>query len=299
MPLPPHLFAVPVYLPYLQPALTDAALAAAEAELGVRLPRAYVAALKLQNGGYLRRRSHPRADAPIPLLFGIGPAFPSILGRDWGAVREAMREQGRAKPERLEDLVPFAGDGHVFVCFDYRDGGREAEPRVTELDVETFGRDEVIAPDFATFLAELQDAPGSARIALLSTLDQQGTAAALSEALGVKLEHRGDQDHGYRVDRARLGAAPGSSDWGAWLFLTPNLVPRGFVRGEGREAKALRGRLPGHDYRFPGEEDAAYLLELDDEPRALELVRAALARAPFEHRALVEKRPGRSIPPAR
>ena len=46
---------VPAYLPYLQPPLTRAAVAAAEASLRVRLPQSYLSLLEVQNGGYVRR----------------------------------------------------------------------------------------------------------------------------------------------------------------------------------------------------------------------------------------------------
>ena len=45
---------VPAYLPYLQPPLTDAAVAAAEAAIGYKLPPDYLNLLRKQNGGYIR-----------------------------------------------------------------------------------------------------------------------------------------------------------------------------------------------------------------------------------------------------
>lgn len=51
---------VPVYLPYLQPDLTDERVAEAERSLGVKLPEANLALLRVQNGGYLRRSVHER-----------------------------------------------------------------------------------------------------------------------------------------------------------------------------------------------------------------------------------------------
>jgi cell wall assembly regulator SMI1 len=63
--LPDRLWKVPVYLPYLQPPLTDAIVKQAESQLGVRLPRAYLDALRIQNGGSLRLDSHPSDHAPV------------------------------------------------------------------------------------------------------------------------------------------------------------------------------------------------------------------------------------------
>ena len=45
---------VPAYLPYLQPPLTDEAVAAAEKEIGYKLPSEYLNLLRRQNGGYIR-----------------------------------------------------------------------------------------------------------------------------------------------------------------------------------------------------------------------------------------------------
>ena len=44
--LPADLWRVPVYLPYLQPALTERAIASAEKKLAVKLPGAYLELLR-------------------------------------------------------------------------------------------------------------------------------------------------------------------------------------------------------------------------------------------------------------
>ena len=45
---------IPAYLPYLQPTLTNAAVAAAESQIGYKLPPEYLDLLRTQNGGYIR-----------------------------------------------------------------------------------------------------------------------------------------------------------------------------------------------------------------------------------------------------
>lgn len=45
---------VPAYLPYLQPPLTDEAVATAEKQIGYKLPSEYLNLLRKQNGGYIR-----------------------------------------------------------------------------------------------------------------------------------------------------------------------------------------------------------------------------------------------------
>ncbi|MGZ6095687.1 MAG: SMI1/KNR4 family protein [Polyangiales bacterium] len=172
------LWRVPVYLPYLQPPLGDAELAAAEKELGVRLPASYVELLREQNGGHLRMTNHPSGHAPVSCISGIGPNYPSILGRDWDDVKEEMAEAGETKPKDIDGLIPFCGDGHYFYCFDYRAHG--AEQRVTYIDVETLGVDEELAPDFATTNAPESPA-GKALLASLSNLPFAVRAVTLGE----------------------------------------------------------------------------------------------------------------------
>jgi len=51
---PELLWAVPAFLPSVQPPLTAEAVQAAERQFGVRLPPVYVSILAVQNSGYLR-----------------------------------------------------------------------------------------------------------------------------------------------------------------------------------------------------------------------------------------------------
>src|SRR5690349_8953105 len=96
-------WAVPAFLEYVQPSLTPVAVAAAEAQLGVRLPAAYLEPLAVQNGG------HPRATWPgLPhtRLNGIGPNWPSLTtDRPWWLDPEADDELW--VPEQPELLVAF------------------------------------------------------------------------------------------------------------------------------------------------------------------------------------------------
>lgn len=266
---------VPVYLPYLQPDLTDERVAEAERSLLVKLPEAYLALLRVQNGGYLRRSVH--GERSIRDVAGIGPHFPTILGHDWSSAKEAMAESGETEPADLDRLVPFSGDGHTHWCLDYRVGG---EPRVTWVDVECF-REEVVAPDFATFLEQLRAEPEHA-IGLLTDLPGKKVAAALTAATGVKFADQGDQDHGYAVYRAQL---PGSGNW-AWL--TPNRCRRGFVRKGDRRYKEVRDLMPELVDRFPEHADCGWFLTLSDpETKAAKALLAGVEGVAFGRRAVV------------
>jgi hypothetical protein len=252
--VPPRLWRVPVYLPYLQPPLTNRIVQDAEAQLAVKLPHAYVAALRIQNGGYLRRTDNPTELPTVNLINGIGPQFPTILGHDWSEVKEYMAENGIRTPDRIDDLIPFCGDGHFYYCFDYRQSGRQAEPRVTYIDVETFDADEVMAPDFGTFLHQLR--PEVKEVYGLVTHDPaEVVAAAVSEATGLLMEDRGEEDYGYRWLRAALPRN------GGWVSVAANRTRHGFVRKGEPEAETLSRLLPDLVDRYPEHADCGYFLD--------------------------------------
>jgi hypothetical protein len=279
--LPARLWRVPVYLPYLQPKLTPRAVAAAEKKLGVRLPRTYIEAIQIQNGGHLRKSAHPSDHAPVSWIAGIGPRFPSILGHDWGSVKECMAEQGFTKPARIDELIPFHGDGHYYYCLDYRQSGPDGEPCVTYIDVECFNIDEVLAPDFHTFLIQLRTEEQAEVIGLITRAPMARVATAVSKASGFVFEDRGDQVSGYRVFRAKL---PGNANW-AWL--TPNRVRHGFVRRGTRDYAALHGLLPDRVDRYPEHPDCAYVLRADFTSKAGRAIVRALDKLPFATRRLL------------
>jgi SMI1 / KNR4 family (SUKH-1) len=279
--VPARLWRVPVYLPYLQAALTDRAVRQAEVKLGVKLPSAYLEALRQQNGGYLRLDSHPSDLAPVSWIAGIGSRFPSILRHDWSDVRQYMEEEGISTPERIEDLVPFCGDGHYHYCFDYRKSGRHREPRITYVDVETFGVDRVLAPDFGAFLRQLQPGERDEIYGVMTDARAAQVASALSRTTGLRFEDQGDQNHGYREYRAQL---PGKSGW-AWL--SANRTRRGFVRKTDPEYVRLSKLLPETVDRYPQHSDCGYFLSCSDfDGKAGKALRRSLGKLPFPTRAL-------------
>jgi hypothetical protein len=110
----------------------------AEGLLGVRLPEAYVALLKKRNGGRLRmnafkprRRPKEWSDTKVydfDRISGIDrnhhdsiTELAKIAGREWGVP---------------EGLIPIDGDGHWWLCLDYRRCGPEGEPSLTNYDTE-------------------------------------------------------------------------------------------------------------------------------------------------------------------
>lgn len=126
------------------PTLTPETIQRAESVLGLRLPVAYLEALQVCNGGYLRRRCFPVANAlePIPTtevgggakwieieqLFGIGgtkgidgPTGSKYLCREWGYPQPS---------------VVLSSDGHTAFVLDYRMCDESGEPPVTFVDTE-------------------------------------------------------------------------------------------------------------------------------------------------------------------
>jgi len=276
--LPADLWRVPVYLPYLQPKLTQRAIDAAETKLGVTLPRAYLDLLRIQNGGYLRRTSISPNLAPVDCIAGIGRRFPSILHKDWDDVKAHMRDEGLKKPARIDELVPFCGDGHFHYCFDYRKSGPRGEPRITYIDIESFDTDKVVAPNFAAFVRKLRPAGVTVVIGIETTAKMSTVAAAISKASRRAFEDQGDQNSGYRVFRAKL---PGAA---SWAFMTPNRVRRGFVRTSDPDYRTLRDQLADEVERFPEHPDCTYFVEADFDTAPGRALSRAIEKLPYPSR---------------
>ncbi len=279
-PAPPaDLWRVPVYVPYLQPKLTQRAIGSAETKLGVKLPRAYLDLLRIQNGGYLRLTSISPNLAPVDCIAGIGPQFPSILDQDWSDVKAYMREERIRKPARIDALVPFCGDGHFHYCLDYRRSGPRGEPRITYIDIESFDTDKVVAPSFAAFLRKLRPSGITVAIGIETTAKLGTVAAAISKASRYAFEAQGDQDHGYPLFRAKL---PGASNW---AFMTPNVVRHGFVRkSDAKKNPKLRDQLPHDVERFPEHPDCNYFVAADFGTAAGGKLSRAIEKLPYPSR---------------
>lgn len=278
-PAPPaDLWRVPVYLPYLQPKLTPRAIVSAEKKLGVKLPRAYLDLLRIQNGGYLRLTSISPNLAPVDFIAGIGPRFPSILDKDWSDVKAYMHEEGIRKPARIDALVPFCGDGHFHYCLDYRTSGPRGEPKVTYIDIESFDTDKVVAPNFDAFLRKLRPSGITVAIGIETTAKIGTVAAAISKASRYSFDAQGDQDHGYPLFRAKL---PGDSNW---AFMTPNVVRRGFVRRSDAKDVKARDQLADHVERFPEHPDCNYFVTADFGTAAGGKLSRAIEKLPYPSR---------------
>jgi hypothetical protein len=139
---------------YGHPALTHEMIVIAEGRLGVRLPAAFIALLRVQNGGYTKGFAHPMSQrttwaadhVPLPDLAGI------VVDPDHQTTQnilhtEYMTHEWGLPPKQ----VILSGDGHYWITLDYRHG---AVPSVAWIDVEC-GEDIQVAPTFAAFLSGL------------------------------------------------------------------------------------------------------------------------------------------------
>jgi len=119
-------------------AATDQEIAETESNLGVKLPADFVSLLKVRNGGALRLT-----------LFRLTPAAAKQYGSEMYSLSR-LAGAGASDPERITeltslardewglpaDLVPLDGDGHTWCCLDYRAGGPNGEPAITEVDLD-------------------------------------------------------------------------------------------------------------------------------------------------------------------
>lgn len=113
---PTQAWRVPPYKSYVQAPLTDELLE--EYELGVRLPAAYVALLRVQNGGVLQVGfpQNRNFNTTHTVIRGIGTKYPRLEKEAWWH----DPQWGPPRPAEAAWLIPFDGDGHWDLCLDYR-----------------------------------------------------------------------------------------------------------------------------------------------------------------------------------
>ena len=260
---------VPAYLPYVHDAVSEEIVKKAETKLGVSLPRSYVKLISEQNGGYVRRTL---PDSTHSMIWGIGPRFPSITETHRVGLRRWARRRRRFWEKTLP-LVPFDGDGHWYLCFDYRIG--TVEPRVTFIDLE-IEEEHAVADTFEDFLSLLQPSVSPNTLGVVGDWTVISTVHVLGGALGVSFDDLGSWAHGYPVWRCSLGDERNPQ----WCWISPNQVARGFVREDDERFKELGGRMPGVATRFP--EFPEVVVEISCTEEVGEVVREACKRSSIQ-----------------
>jgi hypothetical protein len=279
---PQTIWSVPAYLPYVQPQLTEAVVREAERALGVALPVEYLDLLRVQNGGYLRYTLPELAHSTIS---GIGPHFPSLTDFSWDEVREHVSFE-------LDGLIPFDGDGHWHLCLDYRSSSPGASgsvavqagqtgPRVTYVDIEC-DREALVARSFAEYLEMLRLRVSDEEYVYVPSSDLEEAVRALSVSLGVTFEEPDSWAQGYPEYRANLG----TEDDPEWLWVSPNRVPKGYVREEDPRFAELQNAAPGHALQYEDLPSQALLLQVTDGAR--EMLLTAARGAGLDLRPLAE-----------
>ncbi len=241
-----NIWRVPAYLPYLQPPVTDEAIAEAEAKIGFSLPSEFLDLLRKQNGGYIR---FSLLESPHDTIAGIGPHFPPLTDFDWDDCQEYVGFP-------LHGLVPFDGDGHWHMCLDYR--ANPDTPSVSFVDIECDNHS-VVAGTFAEYLAMLQVDVGDDFV-IEDVPDIDSVISKLSESLAIDFEAPDSWAHGYPTHRAKLGTE-GNPEW---LWISPNRVIRGFVRPDDSRYENLKDLMPGYGLRYPELPESSFILGATD-----------------------------------
>lgn len=244
------LWGVPAYLPYLQPELTEEAVLEVEARIGFKLPEEYLSLLRIQNGGYLRWRL---PDLVHDTIRGIGPNFPALEVPDW-------ESHGDWLPFDVKDgkkLIPFDGDGHWLLCFDYRKN--KSRPAITLVDTEAVS-EEKIAGSFAAYLELLEPKVEESEFVIIPSAPLETLKAQIASALDMQIDDFDDSVSGYPVHRLITER----EDRRATIWLRPNLVPHGFVRPEDSRYDELKDLMPGMVKRYPGLAEEAWILQATD-----------------------------------
>ena len=156
----------------------------------------------------------------------------------------------------LKGLVPFDGDGHWYLCLDYRSNNNT--PSVTYIDIEC-NEQEMIANSFSEYLSKLEyDISEELVIENVDSIDD--VISKFSMLLNCSFPPADSMAHGYDIYRANLG----DSNKPEWLWISPNLVPKGFIRKSDQRFNELKELMSGQIKRYNKLKDNSYLLSFTD-----------------------------------
>lgn len=239
----------PKYLPYIQPPLTDKIIAAAEKKIGYKLPKEYLDLLKIQNGGYIR---FTLKDTLHDQINGIGPYYPSITEFEW------LSEYNDLSFE-INGLFPFDGDGHWNICLDYRKN--QNEPVVTYIDTES-DYEQSVAATFRDYL-KLLELDTESKFVIETSAGIETVVQQISKVVNIEFGEPDTYAYGYPVYR--------SSYKDSWIWVSPNLVPTGFVRKEDERYEELKPQMETMALRYPEISESALFIGVSEENVQMEL----------------------------
>ncbi len=237
------IWTVPVYLPDIQPKLTERIIQEGETKIGFKFPKEYLDILEIQNGGYIR---FTLKGTPHNQIWGIGHFQNSITNFEW------FKEYEEELSFKLDGLFPFDGDGHWNICLDYRKN--KLDPAVTYIDTEIeFERQ--IAETFKEYL-NLLEIETENDFVIETELTIESFINKISSLLNTAFEEPNSFHHGYKIYRTRYNES--------WIWISPNKVPSGFVRESHERYEELKFVIITEELRFPEVPENYLIINISD-----------------------------------
>jgi hypothetical protein len=146
---------------YVDDPVTDLLVAEVERSLGFQLPRAYVALMKVQNGGIPRNTCHRSPTRTTwaedhVALHGIAAIGTNKRYSLCGEMGSSFWLEEWGYPAIGIYFADCPSAGHDMFCLDYRDCAAGAEPKVVHVDQEWEYKITVIADSFEAFIRGLE-----------------------------------------------------------------------------------------------------------------------------------------------
>jgi hypothetical protein len=264
-----------------QAPLTDDMIGEAERKLGLRLPVALLAILKLQNGGSPRYDTYgsasQRNDVGLDHLYGIGPPVPKVPLVIEDSARWIADWDENRQPNLVETAVMLAGDFHWWVGLDYRPCGPQGEPVVIYVNNEALSDEKRItqlAVDFDRFVDGLYDGRTEHAYGFVTAGDDsKPLRTALERCLGVKSARARKADYPEPGTRDKPGYVATHPTWHRWL---PGAKTPATLRLRRNKYAKPAGHL-----EFPLNPECDWLLECDIHRDFREELERRLAEIPY------------------
>jgi hypothetical protein len=146
---------------YVDDPLTAEKVTLVERSLGYKLPAAYIALARRQNGGMPKNTNHRTQERTswaadhiaITGIYSIGSS------RRYSLLGEAGSHfwiEAWGYPPIGVYFADCPSAGHDMICLDYRDYGADGEPRVVHIDQERDYKVTFVAESFEAFICGLQ-----------------------------------------------------------------------------------------------------------------------------------------------
>lgn len=145
---------------YMSAPVTDEMIQDVEKELGYKLPESYIYLMKLHNGGMPQNSCCPcdsrttwaNDHVAIEGIYGIGREKTNSLCGELGS--KFWIEEWEY-PEIGIAICDCPSAGHDMIFLDYRECGRDGEPKVVHVDQEWDYKITVLAENFEEFICKL------------------------------------------------------------------------------------------------------------------------------------------------